>query len=128
MQTTGRNHADIGTLPCIANTLRLLVVQLLVVGIIVGSLLAFQAGTASADTGAPSSSTGSPVSCDPHRDPDCARTQQSVTDWQGSGSAAEPGNPDDSRPFENHSEEDPDHSLGGGISSGQCFIIFCIPL
>ena len=52
MQADGRNHTDIGTLPGIGNTIRLLAVQLLVVGILVASLFAIQAGTASADTGA----------------------------------------------------------------------------
>lgn len=47
MQATGRNHSDNGTLPGIGNTIRLLAAQLLVVGIIVASLLAIQAGTAS---------------------------------------------------------------------------------
>ena len=53
MQTTSRNRANIGTLPGIGNTIRLLAVQLLVVGIIVASLLAIQAGDASAASDPP---------------------------------------------------------------------------
>ena len=53
MQTTSRNRANIGTLPGIGNTLRLLAAQLLVVGIIVASLLAVQEGTASAASDPP---------------------------------------------------------------------------
>ncbi|MYE53944.1 MAG: hypothetical protein F4X34_01945 [Chloroflexi bacterium] len=59
MQTTNRIRTDIGTLPGIGNTVRLLAAQVIIVGIVVGSLLAMQSRTTSAASDPPAATEDS---------------------------------------------------------------------